>query len=139
MTTMSMKCITGIAVLLLRPARSHSPSFLPAIFHRPFHQPGLQLPNLRSRFYSSSQTSKACPSCGSPLDLREISCGKCGSLSAVPENINYLSLFGFSQKEPFEFDLDVGKLRREYLRLMSKVHPDSVIDKSEVSVQIDSL
>ena len=71
--------------------------------------------------------------CGSPLDIREISCGSCRSLRPLPENVNYLSLFGFPSTPPFEFDLDLGKLRKEYLKMMSKVHPDSITDKSEVS------
>jgi hypothetical protein len=88
------------------------------------------------RFYSSqhSTSSKSCSSCGSPLDIREITCGRCHSLSPLPENVNYLSLFGFRSTPPFEFDLDLGRLRREYLKMMSKVHPDSVINKSEVIV-----
>lgn len=82
---------------------------------------------------SSSTSAKACPSCGAPLNLREISCTKCGALSPLPENINYLSLFAISSEQPFKFDIDVGKLKREYLKLMSKVHPDSVINESDVS------
>jgi hypothetical protein len=87
------------------------------------------------RSYSSQKfpSNKVCPSCGSPLDMREISCGSCRSLSPLPENVNYLFLFGFPSTPPFEFDLDLGKLRKEYLKMMSKVHPDSVIDKSWVS------
>jgi hypothetical protein len=86
---------------------------------------------------SSSTSAKACPSCGSPLALREISCVKCGALSPLPENINYLSLFGISAEQPFKFDIDVGKLKKEYLKLMSKVHPDSVINESDVCPRLD--
>ena len=82
---------------------------------------------------SSSTSAKACPSCGAPLHLTEISCAKCGALSPLPENINYLSLFGISAEQPFKFDIDVGKLKREYVKLMTKVHPDSVINESDVS------
>ena len=99
----------------------------PATLHRSFRPYSTQ-PNPPS----SSTSAKACPSCGSPLDLREISCNKCGALSPLPENINYLSLFGISAEQPFKFDIDVGKLKREYLKLMSKVHPDSVINESDV-------
>ena len=77
----------------------------------------------------SSERTKACPSCGSPLDMIEISCKTCNALSPLPENVNYLSLFGFPSTQ---YDIDLRKLRTEYLKLMSKVHPDSVIDKSEV-------
>jgi hypothetical protein len=80
-----------------------------------------------------SSVSKRCPACGSILDLRTISCGSCGTLSPLPENFNYLSLFGLPSGQPFTFNIDVGKLKGEYLKMMSKVHPDSVIDKSEVS------
>jgi hypothetical protein len=75
---------------------------------------------------------KACPSCGTPLEMREIFCGSCGSLSPLPENINYLALFGLNSEQPFEFDIDVAKLKREYVKLMSKIHPDSVINKPDV-------
>ena len=81
---------------------------------------------------SSSVSAKACPSCGAPLDLTDISCAKCGALSPLPENINYLSLFGISAEQPFKFDIDVGKLKSEYVKLMTKVHPDSVINESDV-------
>ena len=91
-----------------------------------------------SRPYSSEQfpLAKACPSCGATLNIREISCGKCRTLSPLPEDVNYLSLFGLPSTKPFEFNIDLGKLRREYLKLMSKVHPDSVIGKSEVRSQL---
>ena len=75
---------------------------------------------------------KDCQSCGSPLAVREIRCTNCHALSPLPDTINYLALFGFPSKEPLEFDLDLGRLKREYLDMMSKVHPDSVIGKSEV-------
>jgi hypothetical protein len=70
--------------------------------------------------------------------MREISCAECGALSPLPENINYLSLFKISAEQPFQFDIDVGLLKREYLKLMSKVHPDSVINSSDVSLPISS-
>ena len=75
---------------------------------------------------------KKCPGCGSLLETRTISCDKCGSLIPLPENVNYLSLFGFRDTPPFNFDLDVTALKKEYLKLMSKVHPDSVSGQSKV-------
>jgi hypothetical protein len=66
--------------------------------------------------------------------MRAISCGNCSGLSPLPENINYLSLFGLPSTAPFEFDIDLRKLKNEYLKMMAKVHPDSVIDKSGVRV-----
>jgi len=75
---------------------------------------------------------KKCPECGSLLQTYAISCDKCGALNSLPENINYLSLFGFRDTQPFNFDLDVGALKKEYLKLMSKVHPDSVSGQSKV-------
>ena len=84
------------------------------------------------RFHSqqAAETAKACPSCGAPLNLTEISCKTCNALSPLPENVNYLSLFGFPATS---YDIDLRKLKSEYLKLMSKVHPDSVIHKSEVA------
>src|SRR5271155_4866424 len=86
------------------------------------------------RFYSQTpeKTAKACPSCGSPLDIKEISCKNCKALSPLPENVNYLSLFGFPTTA---YDIDLRKLKSEYLKLMSKVHPDSVSQKSDVPPQ----
>jgi hypothetical protein len=86
------------------------------------------------QFYSNENQKpiKACPSCGTPLEMREISCGNCGSLSPLPENINYLALFGLNSEQPFEFDINASKLKREYVKLMSKIHPDSVINKPDV-------
>lgn len=137
-----MRRATRTVLPLLRPSTS---LLLPS---RPLHTLRKPLPPRRPvsspfRRYSTPDTSpssstptstKACPACGSPLDLREISCAECGALSPLPENINYLTLFNISAEKPFKFDIDVGQLRREYLKLMSKVHPDSVISGSDVSL-----
>lgn len=129
-----MKRLARIASPILQPRRGYvGPARASAFLGLGQTFPPL-LPPPRLRLYSQHSTSsKICPSCGSGLDLAEISCTKCSSLCPLPEDINYLSLFGFHSQPPFEFDLDASKLRREYLRMMSKVHPDSVIDKSEVS------
>jgi hypothetical protein len=96
-------------------------------------RPSPRLPTVFRRGYSTpGATSKACPSCGSPLEMRDIICGNCNSLAPLPEDINYLSLFNLPSTEPFQFDIDLGKLRREFLKIMTKVHPDSVINKSDV-------
>ena len=131
-----MKRIVNVAVPLLRHGTSRVQTY--NVHHLVRQCKGIVAipsPSFR-RFYSSqhSTSNKSCPSCGSSLDIREISCGRCHSLSPLPENVNYLSLFGFSSTHPLEFNLDLGRLRREYLKLMSKVHPDSVINKSEVIV-----
>ena len=133
-----MKRIGRLAAPLLQPGRSRirSPNT-----HQSFRYPALAIFTGVPAFlrpYSSQQSppAKACPSCGSPLNMRDISCGKCRTLSPLPEDVNYLSLFGLPSTKPFEFNIDLGKLRREYLKLMSKVHPDSVIDKSEVRSQL---
>jgi hypothetical protein len=97
-----------------------------------------QQPSSSSAAGAATASAKACPTCGSPLDIREISCAECGALSPLPENINYLSLFKISAEQPFQFDIDVGLLKREYLKLMSKVHPDSVINSSDVSLPSSS-
>lgn len=136
--TLTMKRIARVGTPLLRGrTRRIQISRAPHLPQRPPRVPITASPSFR-RFYSSLQSAaaKACPSCGSPLDLREISCGNCRALSPLPENINYLSLFGFPSTAPFEFDLDLRKLKNEYLKMMSKVHPDSVIDKSEVLIPI---
>jgi hypothetical protein len=85
-------------------------------------------------FYSTQRRpiSKACPSCVSPVGLGAILCKICGSLCPLPEGVNYLSLFGFQSNPPFDFNLDLARLRMEYLKMMAKVHPDSVISKPEV-------
>jgi hypothetical protein len=104
------------------------------VVRNPPHSLSRLSPSFR-RFYSSQKsTSKACPSCGSLLGVRDISCNDCGALSPLPENVNYLSLFGLPSTPPFEFDLDVRKLKKDYLKMMSNVHPDSVIGKSEVQI-----
>jgi hypothetical protein len=129
-----MQRISRVATPLLQ----HKPRWIqisrgPHLVSPTLHAPYYVIPSSH-RFYSfqNSFPAKSCPSCGSPLNMREISCGNCRDLTPLPENINYLSLFGFPSKPPFEFDLDLRKLKNEYLRMMSKVHPDSVIDKSEV-------
>ena len=129
-----MKRISRITFPLLQTSSSRIHLF------RPLQPPSLRqhvLPILSPSFrrYSSAQqtfVAKACSECDSPLNIREISCKNCRSLTPLPENVHYLSLFGFSSLPPFEFDIDLRKLKSEYLKMMSKVHPDSVIDKSDV-------
>lgn len=131
-----MKRIARVAVPLLRHGTSR-------VRTHNVHHLVLQCPRIVAspsssfrRVYSSQQSTsgKSCPSCGSPLGMREISCGSCRSLTPLPENVNYLSLFGFPSTPPFEFDIDLGQLRKVYLQMMSRVHPDSVINNSEVIV-----
>ena len=90
------------------------------------------------RFYSpetekSKPTTKACPTCGTAIPLQSISCSNCNSLTPLPNDINYLTLFNISSTLPFNFDIDLAALRREYLRIMSKVHPDSMTGQPEVA------
>ena len=123
----------GLPLLRSQPTQAWPQRFY-HVLRRPSNPPLLHLPCTR-RFYSNEQNpkrAKACPSCGSPLEMREISCGNCGFLSPLPENINYLALFGLNSEQPFEFDIDLTKLKREYVKLMSKIHPDSVINKPDV-------
>ena len=94
---------------------------------------------VRRRHYSAQQspksasaTTKACPSCGKILPLPTISCTNCNSLTPLPENINYLDLFNLPSTLPFDFDLNLATLRKEYLTIMSKVHPDSMSGKPDV-------
>ena len=118
--------------LLVRPA-SHSPPVNPfrlvvALKIRPAP---CSVP-FRCIATRTERSLKKCPECGSLLETYAISCDKCGALNPLPENINYLSLFGFRDTQPFNFDLDVGALKKEYLKLMSKVHPDSVSGQAKV-------
>ena len=128
-----MRRIIRLAIPLLRQPNVAVPGWRTyTVLQRPL-QLVSRSPNGFRRWYSAEiATSKACPSCGSALEMREISCGKCGSLSPLPENVNYLSLFNFPSQEPFEFDIDRGKLRKEFLKMMTQVHPDSVINKADV-------
>ena len=131
-----MKRYARMALPLLRPQAR--PIWDQKSYHT-IRQPGTAVlrPRLPTRrYYSGEQKqapAKACPSCGSPLEMKEITCGKCGSLSPLPEDVNYLALFGLKSEQPFEFDIDLGQLRREYIKLMSKIHPDSVINKPDVT------
>jgi len=140
-----MRRVTRIVRPLLRPnaTRVLASNTLHTLW-RPLPPPSRVVPWSFRQHYSSdtsaapssstetASAAKACPGCGSPLDLQEISCGKCGALAPLPENINYLTLFNIPADQPFRFDIDVGALKREYLKLMSKVHPDSVINSSDV-------
>ena len=140
-----MRRVTRIVRPLLRPnaTRVLARNTLHT-FWRPLPPPCRVVPWSFRRYYSSNtpaasssstetaSAAKACPGCGSPLDLREISCSECGALAPLPEDINYLTLFNIPADQPFRFDIDVGALKREYLKLMSKVHPDSVINSSDV-------
>ena len=66
------------------------------------------------------------------MPIRDIQCANCASLIPLPENVNYLTLFEFPDSPPFNFDIDLGRLRKQYLTMMQKVHPDSVGSESQV-------
>jgi len=122
----------GLVSTLLRQTTTSPPTYRPKSLPRRSLSTVYSPATPTRRFYSQTATksvAKACPSCGSPLDLKEISCKSCKALSPLPENVNYLSLFGFPTTS---YDIDLRKLKSEYLNLMSKVHPDSVSQKSEV-------
>jgi hypothetical protein len=127
--TMQRICRVAMPVLCHAASGPRIHRFAPLQLHQ-LHFRGHR-PPFKRFYFSQPSASKQCPACGAPLDITEISCKTCSTLSPLPEDINYLPLFGFSAKQPFDFDLDLGKLKREYLKMMSKVHPDSVIDKSE--------
>jgi len=87
------------------------------------------------RLYSTktdTASSKTCLTCGSSQNLLQIACGKCGSLLPLPEDINYLTLFGLPDKPPFSLDISLARLKEQYLKLMSQVHPDVVGGKADV-------
>ena len=131
----TLRTVARVAPSLLRRELSH--------FHPRTYRP-LSLYTLSTyrptapflqRLYSTkpeTASSKTCLVCGSSQNLLQIACGKCGSLLPLPEDINYLSLFGLPDKLPFSLEINPAALRERYLKLMSQVHPDVVGDKAEV-------
>ncbi|GAA5858157.1 hypothetical protein JCM9279_003773 [Rhodotorula babjevae] len=101
------------------------------------------LPSPQRRMLSSSQPARAtatsqsiytagasCPSCSTPIP-RTLTplCPSCASLlPPPPPATTYFALFGL---EP-AFAVDAGGLKRSFLQLQQKVHPDMFSGKGEV-------
>ncbi|GJN89192.1 hypothetical protein Rhopal_002169-T1 [Rhodotorula paludigena] len=87
--------------------------------------------SLASRRHRSVYTTgAACPSCGTPIP-RALAplCPSCSSLlPPPPPSTTYFSLFGL---EP-TFGVDLKALKRSFLQLQQKVHPDMFSGKGEV-------
>lgn len=71
----------------------------------------------------------------------------CGAIQPVPPGARYGNVLlprsweedgvGKEEGTPLPFDIDVGALRRRFLRLQQAVHPDGFEQKSEVCVRFD--
>ncbi|BGP24369.1 molecular chaperone [Rhodotorula toruloides] len=75
-------------------------------------------------------TGGSCPGCGAPLpQVLTPVCPKCTSLlPPPPPSATYFALFDI---EP-TFDIDVKALKRKFLQMQQKVHPDMFSGKGEV-------
>jgi hypothetical protein len=98
-----------------------------AVFRRQYSTPNNEKP---------TPTTKACPNCGTAVPFQSVSCTNCNSLTPLPGDINYLTLFSIPSTLPFNFDINLATLRKEYLRIMSKVHPDSMSGQPDVWLYI---
>lgn len=54
-------------------------------------------------------------------------CTKCGSVQRIAGNVNFFRLFKIAER----YDIDLGELRRQYLRLQATMHPDRNVNRSE--------
>lgn len=68
---------------------------------------------------------KRCRFCGAPNALSAHICQSCASPAPIPESVSYYSYFpGLVAPPKGPFDLDVRAMRREFLKMQQKVHPD---------------
>ncbi|GAA5835523.1 hypothetical protein JCM11251_002955 [Rhodosporidiobolus azoricus] len=78
-----------------------------------------------------STTGSACPNCGATLPSKPLAplCPSCSSLlPPPPPNTTYFGLFNLDPT----FELDAKALKRTFLQLQQKVHPDMFSGKGEV-------
>lgn len=83
------------------------------------------------RQYSTSadmtqkQSSKACSFCGAINPLPRTICQACSAPAAIPESVSFYSYFpGLAPPPEGPFTVDLRALRREFLQIQQKVHPD---------------
>ncbi|GAA5920195.1 hypothetical protein JCM6882_007693 [Rhodosporidiobolus microsporus] len=79
-----------------------------------------------------STTGSSCPSCGATLPSKPLAplCPSCSSLlPPPPPSTTYFGLFNL---DPPAFEIDAKDLKRAFLQLQQKVHPDMFSGKGEV-------
>lgn len=68
---------------------------------------------------------KRCPFCGSTAPLSAHLCASCLAPSPIPDSVSLYAHFPEFQAPPDgPFELDVRKLRRAFLGIQQKIHPD---------------
>ncbi|VDB84485.1 unnamed protein product [Peniophora sp. CBMAI 1063] len=83
------------------------------------------LPTRSARSYATRPIvlPTTCPSCGTPLPTRLPACPKCRYIQRIPDDYDYYDLLR-TEKSANPFQLDRGKLRRNFLELQRYIHPD---------------
>lgn len=82
--------------------------------------------NLSSPLKQSTRSSTTCPSCSTPLSPSSLSplCPSCSSLvPPPPSQTSHYSLFSLPTNPP-PYSIDLKTLKRDFLNLQQKVHPD---------------
>ncbi|KAH9528728.1 hypothetical protein DERF_002646 [Dermatophagoides farinae] len=75
-----------------------------------------------------------------------IKCPHCSALQPISKNVDYFQLFNLNsmviankQQQPYwNYDIDLEKLRRNYLRLQQNMHPDMNINRSNIESEFSS-
>ncbi|KAF8922549.1 hypothetical protein CPB85DRAFT_1427846 [Mucidula mucida] len=95
-----------------------------------------------SRFNATLATLfKSCPSCHQPLTSSVPACNKCGTIKAIPRDVNCYNILGLPY-EPHKFTLDELDLRNRFRRAQAACHPDTWTsrgaDNTEVAQELSS-
>ncbi len=86
-----------------------------------------------SRFNATLATLfKSCPSCHQPLTSSVPACNKCGTIKAIPRDVNCYNILGLPY-EPHKFTLDELDLRNRFRRAQAACHPDTWTSRGAVS------
>ncbi|KXN73637.1 Co-chaperone Hsc20 [Conidiobolus coronatus NRRL 28638] len=96
---------------------------------------------LKRTFFTFTQYDKHCWKCNNTLPDSKIQCTvtDCKSFQHIPDNVDYFQLFDKSKN----FDINETQLKKEFLQLQRKVHPDNFtrVEQKEqvVSANLSSL
>ncbi|CAG8499595.1 2852_t:CDS:2 [Ambispora leptoticha] len=80
-----------------------------------------------------------CWKCDSEIDYSSLLCNReeCGAIQqGLPNDVTYFDLLGMGvsrqgDKKKFSYDIDLSQLRRNFLSLQQRIHPDSYSQKDQ--------